>query len=353
MFFDLADSIRNPTTSTWFTLTDFEGDAYITQPFVQWQHKLNKKITFNTGFHMQHFSLNNTVTWEPRLGATYELNNRHQFGLGYGLHAQVPPTRVYFRQVQLPNGDSHDPNQNLEMTKAHHFVLSYDLQLSEYLRLKTEVYYQDLYDVPIDVKSNSYSLLNYGSNFEIGFPDSLVNGGTGQNYGVEFTLEHFMKEGFYFLSTVSLYESLYRGSNNNQFSTAFNGNYTLNILGGKEFTFAKKEKKVRSIIIDGRMTLNGGQRYTPVDLNLTEQSNQVVMDYSRTNELQYPAYFRIDLRVAYKVSSKKITQEFAVDFINLTNHKNIFTKEFDPNTMEYNTSYQIGFLPVVLWRIYF
>lgn len=353
LFFNLADSIRNPSTSTWFTLTDFDGDAYITQPFVQWQHKLNKKITFNTGFHVQHFSLNNAITWEPRLGATYQLNNRHRLGLGYGLHAQVPPTRVYFRQVELPNGGSHNPNQDLEMTKAHHFVLNYDFQLTEFLRLKTEAYYQNLYDVPVDVNSNSYSLLNFGSNFDIGFPDSLVNGGTGQNYGVEFTLEHFMKEGFYFLSTVSLYESLYRGSNNEQFGTAFNGNYTINVLGGKEFTFAKKEDKAHSILLDGRVTINGGQRYTPVDLALTEQTNQVVLDYSRTNELQYPAYFRVDLRIAYKISTKKITQEIAVDFRNLTNHKNIFTKEFNPDTMEYNTSYQVGFLPIVQWRLYF
>jgi len=353
LFFNLADSIRNPSTNSWFTLTDFDGDAFITQPFVQWQHKLNKKITFNTGFHVQHFSLNNAVTWEPRMGATYQINNRHRLGVGYGLHAQVPPTRVYFRQVESPDGVAHNPNQDLGMTKAHHFVLSHDLQLTEFLHLKTEVYYQQIYDVPIGVKPNSYSLLNFGANFELGFPDSLVNGGTGQNYGVEFTLEHFMKEGFYFLSTFSLYESLYRGSNNEQFGTAFNGNYTINVLGGKEFSLGKKEDKARSLILDGRVTLNGGQRYTPVDLPLTEQTNQVIKDYSRTNEFQYPAYFRIDLRVAYKVSSKKITQEFAIDFRNLTNHQNIFTKEFNVKTMAYEETYQIGFLPIGQWRLYF
>jgi hypothetical protein len=353
LYFNLADSIRNPVTDNWFVLTDFDGDAFITQPFVQWQHKLNKQLTFNSGFHAQHFSLNNTMAWEPRFGMTYQANNRNRFGLGYGLHAQVPPTRVYFRQVESPEGVMHNPNQDLGMTKAHHFVLSHDFQLTEFLRLKSELYYQHIYDVPVAVQPNSYSLLNFGANFELGFPDSLVNGGTGQNYGVEFTLEHFMKEGFYFLTTVSLYESLFRGSNDEQFGTAFNGNYTINVLGGKEFSLGKKEDKVRSLIVDGRVTLNGGQRYTPVDMDFTQQLNQVVLDASRTNELQYPAYFRVDLRIAYKVSSKKVTQEFAIDFRNLTNRQNIFTKEFNVNTMDYDVTYQLGFLPIGQWRLYF
>jgi hypothetical protein len=353
LFFDLADSIRNPITEDWFTLTNFKGDAFITQPFVQWQHKLNRKITFNSGFHAQHFSLNNAMAWEPRFGMTYEMNSRNRFGFGYGLHAQVPPTRAYFKQVSSSSGALPNPNQDLGMTKAHHFVLSHDFQLTEFLRLKSELYYQQIYDVPVEVQSSAYSLLNFGANFDLRLPDSLVNAGTGQNYGVEFTLEHFMKEGFYFLSTVSLYESLFTGSNDEQFGTAFNGNYTVNVLGGKEFSLRKSEKIVHALILDGRVTLNGGQRYTPVDMELTQQQNQVVFDESRTNELQYPAYFRVDLRIAYKMSLKRITQEFAIDFRNLTNRQNIFTKEFNVNTMEYEESYQIGFLPIMQWRMYF
>lgn len=353
LFFNLSDSIRNPLTDNWFTITDFKGDAFITQPFVQWQYKLNKELTFNTGFHSQHFSLNNTFSWEPRLGVSYTVNNKHKFGFGYGLHSQVPPTRVYFRQTESPEGGTHNPNHDLGMTKSHHLVLSHQYQLTEFMQLKSEVYYQQLYNVPVDVNSNSYSLLNYGANFDLEFPNSLVNDGIGQNYGVEFTLEHFMTKGFYLLNTISLYKSLYRGSNNEEFQTAFSSNYAVNVLGGKEFTLSKTENVIHSLIIDGRITVSGGQRYTPVDLTATEQTNQVVRDFSRTNELQYPAYFRIDLRVAYKVSSKKITQDFAIDFRNLTNHKNIFTKEFNLETMDYHTTYQIGFLPVMQWRIYF
>ena len=106
-------------------------------------------------------------------------------------------------------------------------------------------------------------------------------------------------------------------------------------------------------MIDGRVSLNGGQRYTPVDLEASLSEQTVIYDESRTNELQYPAYFRADLRIAFKISTKKMTQEWAVDFRNLTNHQNLFTRELNPNTGQFEDTYQIGFLPIGQWRITF
>ncbi|MCC5924076.1 MAG: TonB-dependent receptor [Crocinitomicaceae bacterium] len=356
LFFELADSLRLPMTGDWFRLTDFQGSVFLLQPYLQWQHRWTEDITVNAGFHSQFFTLNNSYDLAPRLGIKYNLNDKNTLAAAYGKHAQLPPTRVYFRQVASPGGGTFNPNQNLGMTKAHHFVLSHTYRFTPLLSLKSETYYQYLYNVPVDVQSNTYSLLNFGANFELGFPDALVNEGTGRNYGVEFTLEQIMQDGMYLMSTVSLYRSLFTGSNGQLHGAAFNGNYTLNLLGGKEFnlTFKRKEKQRRaSLLIDGRATLNGGQRHTPIDEMASMQSQQIIFMEEKTNTLQYPAYFRIDLRIAYKISYPKFTQEWAIDLRNLTNHQNIFTKEFNLNTGEYQTTYQLGFLPIGQWRIYF
>lgn len=153
--------------------------------------------------------------------------------------------------------------------------------------------------------------------------------------------------------TSSFYRSTFKGSNQQQFSTAFDGRFTSNFLLGKEFFFGNKEKSVKSLSVDFRVGLNGGQRHTPVLEQESQLSNQIVYDYSRTNELQYKSYFRSDLRIAFKVRSKKITQEWAIDLRNVTNHKNIFTQEYIPSEGRYATTYQIGFLPIGQWRIYF
>lgn len=358
LFFQLADSIYRVSEDTWQTLTDYRGSAFIIQPFAHWQYKITERVTLNTGLHYQLFTLNGSNSLEPRIGLKYQAFKNHTFSAGYGKHSQVPPTRIYFRQVQHPDGTSSNPNKQVGMTQAHHFIVSHDYRITPKIQLKTEAYYQNISNVPIDVKNNTYSLLNFGANYSIGFPDSLVNGGTGTNYGIEVTLEHFMDKGFYVLFTSSLYESRFKGSNGEEFGTAFNGNYTFNLLGGKEFvlrrkTGEEKKEKQKSFTVDGRVTLNGGQRYTPVNVEHSFDLGYTVQDYSRTNELQYPDYFRADIRIAYKVSSKKLTQEWAIDFRNLTNHKNLFTREFNPVSGEFQDTYQIGFLPIGQWRIYF
>ena len=358
LFFRLKDSIYSAPQDDWNLLTDGDGFTYVIQPFAQWKYKISEDLTLTTGLHYQYFTYNGSQSLEPRGGINYQLGKKHKFGLGYGKHSQVAPIRTYFLLVELDDGSRINPNQDLGMTKGDHFVFTYDYRISKNINLRTELYYQSLYNVPVEATNSAYSLLNFGANYNIAFPDSLVNGGTGRNYGVELTLEHYMTQGFYFLFTGSLYESFYTGSNGQEFGTAFNGNYTFNLLGGKEFFFKNEVKEgkkpnVKSLLIDGRVSLNGGQRYTPVDLEASLSEQTVIYDESRTNELQYPAYFRADLRIAFKISTKKMTQEWAVDFRNLTNHQNLFTRELNPNTGQFEDTYQIGFLPIGQWRITF
>ncbi|HRB39652.1 MAG TPA: hypothetical protein PKX86_02930, partial [Bacteroidia bacterium] len=107
-------------------------------------------------------------------------------------------------------------------------------------RIKTEVYYQYLFDAPVEKRPTFFSVLNEGADFGIAGIDSLENKGTGYNYGFEFTAEKFYSKGYYFLFTASLFESKYKGSDGVERSTAFNGNFVFNLLGGKEWTIRKK-----------------------------------------------------------------------------------------------------------------
>ena len=98
------------------------------------------------------------------------------------------------------------------LTKSAHAVLGYDWGISRNLRLKAETYYQHLYNIPVTEQPSSFSLINAGSGFSRLFPDSLVNEGTGHNYGVELTLEKFFSKNYFFLLTGSLFDAKYKGS---------------------------------------------------------------------------------------------------------------------------------------------
>lgn len=64
--------------------------------------------------------------------------------------------------------------------RSFHSVLGYDKALTENFRLKAEVYYQYLFDVPVEIEPSAFSLANEGSGFSRFFPDSLQNIGTGK-----------------------------------------------------------------------------------------------------------------------------------------------------------------------------
>jgi len=367
-FFNLSDSVNikkdsiqiapstyKVTPERWVTLTDFKGATYFIQPFIQWQFRANEKLTFNTGIHSQFFTYNNQYAVEPRVGLKWEANAKNIFSLAYGLHNQLPTTRLFFREVEAPDGTKVIPNKNLEMIQSQHFVAGYDRNIGKHTRIKTEVYYQLLSNVPVDVNTNTYSVLNFGANFDLSFPDTLVNDGSGTNYGVEITLERFLNRGFYYLFTTSLYQSTYKGSDGVERNTVFNGNYTFNALIGKEFFFKPKEGKVSksSLLIDLKGTLNGGQRYVPIDIESSKAVGQTVYDYNQAFANRYPDYLRMDFKIGFKKNGAKITQEWSINIQNLTNRKNVFTEGYSNATKSIVTRYQTGLLPIVQYKIWF
>ncbi len=111
---------------------------------------------------------------------------------GYGHHSQIAPITIYFTQVRLDDGSYYRPNENLGMTKSQHFILGYDYLIGSNLRIKAETYFQYISNVGVDGNElNSYSLLNQGANFYVVSPDTILNTGTGTNYGIELTVESF------------------------------------------------------------------------------------------------------------------------------------------------------------------
>ena len=132
------------------------------QTYAHAKYSIDEKITLNIGIHAQKLFLNNSFSLEPRFGLKYDLNSRSSFNLGYGLHSQMQPINVYFLQTQNVDGSYSYNNKDLDFTKSHQFVLGYDLRPFDDWRLKAEVYYQYLYNVPVNTFSSSYSMLNTG-----------------------------------------------------------------------------------------------------------------------------------------------------------------------------------------------
>ncbi len=179
--------------------------------------------------------------------------------------------------------------------------------------------------------------------------DSLNNIGKGRNFGLELTLEKNFHKGFYTLNSLSLYESKYTGSNNIEKNTAFNGRFIFNTLAGKEIRLSKKN----TLSFDSKISVAGGRRYTPIDLENSKFLQRAVYLNDQTFDKQFDTYFRLDFKVTYKRSGKKITQEWFIDVQNITNQKNIFIQSYDACKGNIVTQYQLGLFPNFNYRVNF
>lgn len=326
-----------------------KGNFGLLQAYTQWKHRYNEKLSSVAGIHAQYMTLNSTIAAEPRVSVRYAISSQQAISVGYGLHHQSQNIYTYFVQTNTPAG-AILTNKDLKFTRSHHTVLTYDYNINEHLRLKAEAYYQLLGNVPVERRATAFSVLNTGADFGTTDVDSLVNEGEGYNYGTELTLERFFNKGYYFLITGSIFQSRYSGSDGVERNTAFNTGHVLNVLAGKEF---KVGKKGSVLALNLKLSTVGGRYFTPLDLERSRIEGKSIYKEEKAFSEQQQAYFRTDLRVAFRKEYKKSTLEMAIDFQNLTNQQNIFANYYDAKAQKMVTTYQQSFFPMPTVRFTF
>ncbi|OFX23500.1 MAG: hypothetical protein A2033_16105 [Bacteroidetes bacterium GWA2_31_9] len=353
--YTFIDSVYVASLNGFQTLFNSSGSSNLLQTYIEWQYKITDNLIFNSGVNYMHLTLNNSNSIEPRAGIKYLFGKGQSLSAGYGLHSMMQTLFVYFNETRLDNGTYVRNNENLDFTKAHHFVLAYDNQLTKTLRFKAETYYQHVFDAVVNQYPDNYSLLN-SSSISFVMLDSMKNAGSGENYGVELTLEKFMDKGFYGLFTTSIFKSEYKGSDKVTHPTAFDGRFVFNVLAGKEFGLNLHKENAKSkkyIVVDAKATYAGGQRYVPIDLEKSAQAHSAVYDNENAYSVKFRNYFRADLRVAYKIEGKKVSQEMAFDIQNISNNKNPLYMNYNAKTGKEEVVNQLGLFPMVQYRVVF
>jgi hypothetical protein len=331
-----------------------EKNLVLLQGYLEWKHKFSDNVSVNSGIHYSHFLYNNTFSIEPRVGLKWQYSNSRSINFGYGMHSQLQPYLYYVLETRTVEEGSQNEvliqtNKNLDFSKSHQLVLGHDYSISSNLHLKVEAYYEYLYNIPVEKRKSYFSMINYRYGGETSDIDSLVNKGTGRNYGIEMTFEKFLSQGYYFLITGSLFDSKYRGSDNILRNTAFNGNYVFNALGGYEWKVGKHS----SLNVNIRGVYAGGMRSVPLNMEQTILQGGEVYSYDHAFELQQNEYFRLDGRISFLFQGKKVTQEIAFDLSNMTNHKNEYARYYSPVNKNIEIQYQQGIFPMGLYRINF
>jgi len=348
--FSFLQQARNDSTNILLTWLNQKGSAYTVEAFGQWTYKATDKLSFIAGVHCLMLMLNNTYSVEPRASVKYDISPIQSIAFGYGIESQVQPLGTYFVQVPSANGILTQPDKDLGLTKSEQFVLLYDRNLTEFIHLKAEIYYQYLFNIPVSTDPmNTFSMVNQQDGYPV-MP--LANGGIGRNYGLELTFEQFLNRGVYYIVSSSLYDSKYRAANGNWYNTLYNGNYSFTVTGGKEIiTGAKFQNRVLGLNI--KLTYAGGLRETPFDTIASIARDYAVYQTNLAYSMKMPDYFRTDIGISLKRNRKKSNITWAIDVQNITNTKNIFLQYFDVPTRTIRTSYQAGILPILSYKVDF
>jgi hypothetical protein len=327
-----------------------DGTTGLARLFGEWLHRFTDELTVTAGLNSSWFLLNDSKSIEPRLGLKWSIAPGKSINLGAGLHSQTQMKAVYFNQRLIDTIDwqYEKTNEHLDHSRSLHIVAGYDCLLGEGHRLKAEIYYQRLYNIPVSWRRPEFSLLNQGGAFSFLVYDNMENTGTGENKGIELTLERFLSEGFYYLTTVSLFDSGYRGYDGIWRNTTFDNNFVCNALAGYEWKTGK-----RSLLsADLKIIYAGGNRYLEIDEERSLAEGSVRYRWDRAYEKRYPYYFRLNGKITFRLNMPQTNHEWAMDLQNMTNHRNIFTRNWNNETKEVTTSWQMGFMPMVTYRIY-
>ncbi len=352
---DLSQSLLDSLENRNF-LVDFKDRINSLRSFLSWKYIPSESLSFVFGLQNTNIFFNKKYTIEPRFAVNYELNSSSAVSFGFGLHSKMESTHNYFARIAQADGTILTPNLDLGLLKAAHYVVAYEKYFSKNLRAKVELYFQDLYNIPVENNPNSsYTTLNEG--LELNYVD-LVNAGTGKNYGLEMTFERFLNNGLYFMLNTSIYESKYTALDGVERNTRFNGNYLVNILAGKEFpNLGKKDNQVFAVNI--KAFFGGGRYFIPLqrDVNGNTAVNieeGLIYDHSKAYEDKLDDLQNLVFSLSYKWNKPKTTHELFLNIDNLTN-KQARLREFydvnEPNGVAYER--QVGLLPNFLYRIYF
>ncbi len=319
----------------------YGGDVqgFLLQPYMSLEGQVTSGIRLSAGARYMHFTFNNSGVFEPRVSFDVRTSDRSSLEVAYGLTSQL----------QLPQVYGAEGNRGLGFTKSHHGDLSYSFALPSGLRLATSVFYQYLFDVPIESAEtnpqSSFSTLNLN---EEPAPPNLVNKGTGENYGIDVTIEKsfFVKD--YFLVAGSYYESKYVGADRILRDTRYNGKFTLSSVYGTEW---RNESRNRVIGLNTRVLYLGGLLLRSVDAASSATEGETIYQDVFSRRMQ--DYFRIDLRISFRKDKPGYTRTFAVDIQNLTNNLNDAYQYYDLTQGQIVMRHQLGIIPVLVYRIDF
>jgi hypothetical protein len=349
-----------------YRVYESEGNTGLTRFYTN--HKIGLSDRFSTvaGVNMMWFNLNNQFLVEPRISMQYKTSPSSTISVAYALNSRKEAIDTYFVRASLsspqggqthpdgqlsPLGEREGVNKDLGLTRSHHISASFAQRLGENAMLKIEPYWQWLFDVPVE-EGSTYSIINHRSFFQ---DRALVNDGAGRNYGIDLTLEHYLKNGFYGMLTATLFKSEYCDAQGQWHHSRHDRSFITNILGGKEWMVGHSKKNVFGV--NGRLTLMGGDRYTPIPEGTTyedimQRPDKSIPEADGLNPYSKQLGMNVGyaFSVKYTLNGKRTAHHFILEYLQM---RSFHGQTIDLRSHEIVNKYTSLTFPNIAYRVEF
>ena len=325
-----------------YRIYESEGNTGLTRLYTNHKVAISSRLSAVAGVNVMWFNLNNQWLVEPRVSVQYKLSPSSTISLAYALNSRKESTDTYF----VTGGY----NEDLGLTRSHHISASFAQRLGENAMLKIEPYWQWLFDVPVE-QGTTYSILNHNLFYQ---DRALVNEGAGRNYGIDLTLERYLKDGLYGMLTATLFKSEYRDAQGEWHHTRHDRGWITNILGGKEWMVGKGHKNVFGL--NGRLTMMGGDRYTPMVPGTTfddvakRPDRTIPQDGANPYSQQMNMNIGFAFSVKYTINKKHTSHHFILEYLQMRSFQG---QTFDIRTHDLVDKFTSLTFPNIAYRVEF
>jgi hypothetical protein len=299
------------------------------------------KLTANIGLHYLKYTFNQTKSIEPRVSVQYQITNNQTISAAYGLHSQLQQPEIYFA-LATPNSGFLG-NATLDVTKSRHYVLSHQYSFKKGSYFKTELFYQQIFNVPTALFNPTFSTLNLIEDYT---PEPLQNFGKGRNYGVEISYQQYLTNGFYALTNATLYNATYTNHDGIERNSRFNGKHIFNLTIGKEWSRSKDRTLGTSL----RVVWLGGFYEREINQQASIENKRLIYKNADAFTVKQADYFRPDFRIYMKKSKEKYSRTLALDIQNVANYQNVSYSYYDILQNKIVQQYQMGLIPILSYR---
>ncbi len=344
LMYDMLLKNADPLGTPPHTINNESGFSTLLSAYSNSSINLSDKWLLNLGIYGQLFTLNQHYSIEPRVSLGYSFTNNQAISLAYGLHSRLELLNYYF--IRSETGE--ELNRDMDFTRSHHLVLSYDWNIGNDYHLRVEPYIQQLFNIPV-IADSTFSLINLESEWFI--KDKFENTGKGINYGIDVTFEKFMSRGYYFMFTGSLFNSRYKAGDGEWYDTRFNRNFLFNFLIGKEWMVGRTRQNIFNVNL--RLSYQGGNRYSPVNETESAIKQDVVYDEYNAFSKQVSPSFVSNFTISYKINRKHAAHEFAIKVINANGYKDFYGHSYNYITHAVDEEREAMVIPNISYKIQF